>query len=91
MISPLDIQAGKTYTCTFVLKDYPLDEFGRPGGMHSLADLPVVRVGDYNGEGFIVARDVDSELFEVLDHRTNKKWVVPFADASDITEEQDDA
>jgi len=87
MISPLDIQAGKTYTCTFVLKDYPLDEFGRPGGIYSMSDLPIAKYGDYTSTGALVARDVDSELFEVLDHRTNKKWVVPFADASDITED----
>ena len=87
MINPLEIQAGKTYTCNFVLKDLPLDEFGRPGGMHSMSDLPIARFGDYNGEGHIIARDVDSELFEVMDHCTNKKWIVPFADASDITED----
>ena len=32
---------GVFYRCYYT-KEYPVDEFGRPGGFYSLADLPVV-------------------------------------------------
>ena len=86
MLKPEDIQPGKGYNCPFVIKNIPLDEFGRPGGMMSLADLPVKSVGDYYGVGDIVTRDMDSELFEVEDHKLKKKFVVPFKDTTDIRE-----
>ena len=41
MITVEKMKTGKEYTCTFTLKNIPLDTFGRPGGMMSLADIPV--------------------------------------------------
>lgn len=87
MITPEAIQAGNSYTCTFTVKNIPLDEWGRPGGMMSMADLPVCRYGDYTSIGSIVARDTEQGLFEVQDHNSDgkpKKYVVTFADVSDI-------
>ena len=88
MITPEDIVAGGTYTCNFVLKEMPLDRYGRPGGMYSLADLPIDRFGDYHGNGYIVARDLNTKLFKVHDERLNKTFVVPFDGAFDITKEE---
>jgi hypothetical protein len=87
MITPTDIVAGNAYTCTFTVKDIPLDEFGRPGGMMSMADLPVAKYGDYTSTGDIVARDLSTELFEVQDHKSDgkpKKYVVAFSDVENI-------
>jgi len=89
MISPKNIVAGKSYTCTFTVPCIPLDEFGRPGGMLSMADLPISRVDDYTSTGYIVARDLDKELFEVMDERSNRKFVVEFSNTTDIEDMND--
>lgn len=86
MIDILEVKAGNRYTCSFTAKNVPLDEFGRPGGMKSLADLPVVRHGNYTGTGELVARDLKQELVEVVDDRTNRKFVVEFTDLENIVE-----
>ena len=86
MIDIKEITVGKSYGCKFKVKNIPLDEFGRPGGMKSLADLPVVRHGNYTGTGELVARDLKQELVEVVDDRTNRKFVVEFTDLENIVE-----
>lgn len=87
--SPLTIEntkVGKSYTCTFTVKDIPLDEFGRPGGMLSLSDVPVKKYGDYRSTGAIVARDMNTRLVEVQDYPSNKKFVVGFDDIEYLAE-----
>jgi len=86
-MTPEKIVAGNSYTCTFTVKNIPLDEWGRPGGMMSLADLPVKRYGDYTSTGDIVARDPSTKLLEVMDHKSDgkpKKYVVAFEDVTDV-------
>ena len=80
MIDITEVEVGKRYNCEFTAQEVPLDEFGRPGGSKSLADLPVVRLGDYASSG---------ELVEVLCDKTNKKFVVRFNDLENITESDD--
>jgi len=89
MISPTDIQPGKSYTCTFTVPCIPLDEFGRPGGMMSMADLPIARVDDYTSTGDIVTRDLSTKLFEVQDHKSNRKFVVEFGNTDNIEDVTD--
>ena len=87
MFTPETMEPGKGYECTFTVKNIPLDEFGRPGGMYSLADLPVVKYGDYTSTGTILARDVNKKLLEVEDRKTNslpKTYVVKFENVEDI-------
>lgn len=86
MINISEVQTGKRYNCNFTVPECPLDEFGRPGGFMSMADLPVVRTGSYSSTGELVARDLKSELVEVLCDKINKKFVVKFADLENITE-----
>ena len=57
----------------------PLDEFGRPGGMHSLADLPVVRHGDVELEGKVTAMDSERGVYQVEDIRGREYVVTPDA------------
>ena len=89
MFTPETMEPGKGYECTFTVKNIPLDEFGRPGGMMSLADIPIEKIGDYTSTGTIVARDLNKELLEVEDRKTNslpKTYVVKFADVENIHE-----
>ena len=83
-MTPWDIEPGKSYACYYTLRDIPLDQWGRPGGLLSLADVPVHRHGDYEGFGIIVTRDLDQELFEIQDDDLKRKFVVPFGDTRDI-------
>ena len=89
-ISIEKITLGKSYNCTFTVKDIPLDQFGRPGGMYSMADLPIAKYGNYTSTGALVARDTASRLVEVLDDKSNKKYVASFDDLENIMEDVDE-
>ena len=87
MITVEKMNPGKGYECTFTVKNIPLDEFGRPGGMMSLADLPVEKYGDYTSTGAIVARDLNTKLVEVEDSNSDgkpKTYVVEFENVENI-------
>lgn len=85
MIKPEDIEPGKSYACFFTVKNIPLDRYGRPGGLYSMADLPVERTGDYEGFGPIHKRDSEQRLFEIEDTtKTTRKWIVSWDDVRDI-------
>tara|TARA_B100000963_G_C22586395_1_gene653329 strand:- start:1203 stop:1475 length:273 start_codon:yes stop_codon:yes gene_type:complete len=87
MITPEEMKIGKEYTCTFTLKNIPLDEYNRPGGMMSLADLPIVKYGNYTSTGTITTRDLHTKLFEVKDSKvsgTTKTYVVEFENVENI-------
>ena len=89
MFTPETMEPGKGYECTFTVKNIPLDEFGRPGGMMSLADIPVEKIGDYTSTGAIVARDLNTKLMEVEDSKVDgkpKTYVVKFLDVENINE-----
>jgi len=86
-VTPETIRAGKSYTCTFTVPCIPLDEFGRPSGMMSMADLPINRVDDYTSTGYIVARDTEQRLVEVQDDKSNRKFVVEYDNLENIVED----
>ena len=79
-----DVTPGNSYACKFRVKNIPLDEYGRPGGMLSMADLPVARRGDYEGIGVLMNRDTEKRLVELQDDRTKKTFVVSFDDIWDV-------
>lgn len=81
-----DVVAGKQYSCKFTAKNIPVDQFGRPGGMYSMADLPIARIGDYTSTGYITGRDFSTQLCEVQDYTSEKTFVVEFDDVVDIVE-----
>ena len=64
---------------------FPVDEFGRPGGMYSLADLPVVGYKILERVGTLKKRDTAKELYELQDIEKNWTLVVPFEDVEIIT------
>ena len=57
----------------------PLDEYGRPGGMYSLADLPIVRHGDVVLEGKVTAMDSERGVYQVEDVSGREYVVYPDA------------
>ena len=65
--------------CTYK-KEFPVDEFGRPGAMYSLADLPVAGYKVLERIGTLQKRDTEKELYELKDDEKNWTLVVPFAD-----------
>ena len=60
--------------------EFPVDEFGRPGGFYSLADLPVVGYKVLERFGTLKKRDSKKELYELKDDENNWTLVVPFSD-----------
>ena len=86
MIDIRDITVGESYGCKFRVKNVPLDEFGRLGGMMSLADLPIAKYGDYEGFGFLKQRDTEQELVVVVDEKTDKEFVCAYDDIWDVDE-----
>ena len=60
--------------------EFPVDEFGRPGGFYSLADLPVVGHKILERTGTLLKQDSKQKLYELKDDRKNWTLVVPFSD-----------
>ena len=69
--------------CKYKYK-FPVDEFGRPGAMYSLADLPVVGYKILERTGTLLKQDSKKELYELKDNENNWTLVVPFADVEVI-------
>ena len=84
MIDIMDITPGNAYGCKFRARNIPLDEFGRPGGLLSMADLPIKQYNDYEGFGFLKQRDVEQRLVVVVDETSNQEFVCSFDDIWDI-------
>ena len=57
---------------------FPIDEFGRIGGMYSLADVPISGIKEFTREGILTARDSIKELYEVEDAERGWSFVVPY-------------
>jgi len=83
-MKPQDIEPGASYACYFTVRNIPLDEYGRPGGLYSMSDLPIATTGDYEGFGTIVTRDTAQELFEIEDLKLKRRWIVAWADTRAI-------
>lgn len=60
--------------------NFPVDEWGRIGGLYSLADVPVRGYKIFNRTGTVQARDLDKELYEVKDDEKGWTLVVPMSD-----------
>ena len=57
---------------------FPIDEFGRIGGMYSLADVPISGTKEFTREGILTARNISRELYEVEDAERGWSFVVPY-------------
>jgi len=82
----MDKTQYKTYTCTYKV-EWPVDEFGRLGGMYSMADLPIKGYVEMERKGTLLSQDSKREMYEVQDsERMFVKRVVPFDKVTDIKE-----
>ena len=64
--------------CTYK-KEFPVDEFGRPGALYSLADLPVVGTKVLEREGTLISQDSKKKLYQIKDDK-GFTVVVPMSD-----------
>jgi len=76
------------YNCTYTY-DFPVDEYGRLGGLYSLADLPIAQHKRMVRVGILEAKNEESKMYKIRDNEKNfVKWV-PMTDV-EIGEEVDE-
>ena len=68
-----------TYHCTYT-KEFTVDEFGRPGGMYSLADLPIQEYKMLTRDGILEAKNEEAQKYKVRDVEKNFVEWVPMDD-----------
>ena len=73
--------------CTYT-KTFPVDEWDRPGGFFSLADVPIAGHKELTREGTVLARDTSTQLYEVEDYENGWVFIVPMDDVV-LNEEED--
>ena len=77
-----------TYFCIYSY-DFRVDEFGRVGGLYSLADLPIAKHERMVRVGILESKNEEHQMYKVRDKEKNFiKWV-PMADV-EIGEVVDD-
>ena len=54
------------YRCYYTA-EWPVDEYDRPGGLYSLADLPVVQQKKLVRRGLVIARNREDTKYQVKD------------------------
>ena len=69
------------YQCTYKM-EFPIDEFGRLGGLYSLADLPIMEHKQMTRIGIIVAQNDERQYFKVRDTEKNFESWVPMMDVT---------
>ena len=68
-----------TYYCTYT-DEFPVDEYGRLGGMYSLADLPIVQHKRMTRDGILEAKNDEAQKYKVRDVEKNSIHWVPMDD-----------
>ena len=76
-----------TYNCTYTY-DFPVDEFGRLGGLYSLADLPIATHERMVRVGILEGKNEESQMYKVRDKEKNFVRWIPMIDV-EIGEEVD--
>ena len=69
------------YRC-YYKREFPVDEFGRPGGMYSLVDLPIARVDKIARRGIVESKNEEHQMYKVRDVDLNQTFWVPMTDVS---------
>ena len=70
-----------SYHCTYKMV-FPMDEYGRLGGLYSLADLPIMEHKEMTRIGIIVAQNDERQYFKVRDTEKNFESWVPMMDVT---------
>ena len=82
MFTPRDITAGETWACRYQTK-IMLGHDGEPVSNLKPGET-AAGPGIVEGVGIIRTRDLEKELFEIIDIQTQRTHVVSFADVWDI-------
>jgi hypothetical protein len=61
---------------------FPIDEFGRLGGLYSLADLPIMEHKEMSRNGIIVETNDERQYYKVRDVEKNFESWVPMMDVT---------
>ena len=69
------------YHCTY-RKVFPVDEYGRLGGLYSLADLPIMEHKEMSRSGVIVSKNEEEQFYKVRDIEKNFEEWVPMMDVT---------
>ena len=69
------------YHCTYKMT-FPIDEFGRLGGLYSLADLPIMEHKEMSRNGVIVATNEERQYYKIRDIEKNFESWVPMCDVA---------
>ena len=69
------------YHCTYKMT-FPIDEFGRLGGLYSLADLPIMEHKQLSRSGIIIATNEERQYFKVRDIEKNFESWGPMMDVT---------
>ena len=69
------------YHCTY-RKVFPVDEYGRIGGLYSLADLPIMEHKEMSRSGVIVSKNEEEQFYKVRDIEKNFEEWVPMMDVT---------
>ena len=75
------------YHCTYK-KVFPLDEYGRLGGLYSLVDLPIMEDKEMTRTGVIIAKNEEGQYYKVRDTEKNFTEWVPMVDVTIGSEKQ---
>ena len=73
------------YHCTYRM-EFPIDEFGRLGGLYSLADLPIMEHKQLTRTGIIIATNEERQYFKIRDVEKNFESWVPMMDVTVVTD-----
>jgi len=63
-------------------KEFPVDEYGRPGGFYSLADLPIIKQDVLSRQGIVEAKNEEHQMYRVRDVEKGWEFWVPMTDVS---------
>ena len=69
------------YHCTY-RKVFPVDEYGRLGGLYSLADLPIMEHKEMSRSGVIVSKNEEEQFYKVKDTEKNFEECVHMMDVT---------
>ena len=69
------------YHCTY-RKVFPVDEYGRLGGLYSLADLNIMEHKEMSRSGVILAKNEEEQYYKIQDSEKNFTEWVPMCDVT---------
>ena len=69
------------YRC-YYKREFPVDEYGRPGGFYSLADLPIMKNDVLSRKGIVEAKNEEHQMYRVRDVDKGWEFWIPMTDVS---------